>query len=207
MIESEHLDLVRRSARRLKARLPNTVELDDLVQAGMLGLLGALAAHDPQTGPFENYANIRVRGAMVDEVRKTTAWCRAARQSRVLSCEPAEFHEIEAPEESPPISAEEARALNAAIATLNARQRRFLDLYYRDELTLTQTAEVLQVTPSRACQMHRAVLSKLRAVLEHPTPIAHPNPIATESMSQIHRRPCEFESYPLALAYGWTVYK
>src|SRR5690606_24300853 len=63
--------LVKRIACHLAARLPASVEMDDLVQAGMLGLLEAAATFDPARGAsFETWAGIRIRGAMLDEVRK-----------------------------------------------------------------------------------------------------------------------------------------
>ena len=63
--------LVKRIAHHLTARLPSNVQLDDLVQAGMLGLLEAAGKFDGGRGAsFETYAGIRIRGAMLDEVRR-----------------------------------------------------------------------------------------------------------------------------------------
>ncbi|MFM7706828.1 MAG: sigma-70 family RNA polymerase sigma factor, partial [Gammaproteobacteria bacterium] len=66
-----HAELVKRIAYHLCARLPPSVEVDDLIQAGMLGLLEA-AAHfcDGKGATFETYAGIRIRGAMIDALRK-----------------------------------------------------------------------------------------------------------------------------------------
>lgn len=69
---TEHLVLVKRIAHHLIARLPASVELDDLMQAGLIGLLEAAANFDDSRGAtFETYAGIRIRGAMLDEVRKS----------------------------------------------------------------------------------------------------------------------------------------
>jgi RNA polymerase sigma factor FliA len=66
-----HATLVRRIAYHLKGRLPAAVQTDDLVQAGMLGLLEAARNFDPGQGAsFETYAGIRIRGAMLDEARR-----------------------------------------------------------------------------------------------------------------------------------------
>lgn len=66
-----HVDLVKRIACHLTGRLPATVDLNDLLQAGMIGLLEAGRNFDPSRGAsFETYAGIRIRGAMLDEVRK-----------------------------------------------------------------------------------------------------------------------------------------
>lgn len=68
---SENIDLVKRIAHHLSARLPSNVELDDLFQAGMIGLLEAAGNFDPTKGAsFVTFAGIRIRGAMLDEVRK-----------------------------------------------------------------------------------------------------------------------------------------
>jgi RNA polymerase sigma factor for flagellar operon FliA len=62
--------LVKRIALHLSHRLPPTVELDDLLQAGTLGLLEAARKFNPSEGAsFETFAGIRIRGAMIDEVR------------------------------------------------------------------------------------------------------------------------------------------
>lgn len=63
--------LVKRIAYHLLARLPSSVQVDDLMQAGMIGLLEASRKFDHGKGAsFETYAGIRIRGAMLDEVRK-----------------------------------------------------------------------------------------------------------------------------------------
>jgi len=67
-----HADLVRRIAHQLGARLPACVEVDDLIQAGMIGLLDAARSYDATQGAsFETYASIRIRGAMIDDVRRS----------------------------------------------------------------------------------------------------------------------------------------
>ncbi|MCD9034001.1 RNA polymerase sigma factor FliA [Luteimonas sp. Y-2-2-4F] len=66
-----HAELVRRIAHHLAARLPASVEVDDLIQAGMIGLLEASRSYDADQGAsFETYASIRIRGAMIDEIRR-----------------------------------------------------------------------------------------------------------------------------------------
>jgi RNA polymerase sigma factor for flagellar operon FliA len=65
-----HADLVRRIAYHLCARLPSSVDIDDLVQAGMIGLLEAAGQfQDGKGASFETYAGIRIRGAMLDSLR------------------------------------------------------------------------------------------------------------------------------------------
>lgn len=68
---ARHAELVKRIAYHLAGRLPPQVEVDDLVQAGMLGLLEAAAHFTSDRGAsFETYAGIRIRGAMLDALRK-----------------------------------------------------------------------------------------------------------------------------------------
>lgn len=66
-----HALMVKRIAHHLLLRLPYSVQLDDLIQAGMLGLLEAVRHYDATKGAsFETYAGIRIRGHMLDEVRR-----------------------------------------------------------------------------------------------------------------------------------------
>ncbi len=70
-VVAEHADLVKRIAFHLMNRLPDHIQAEDLIQAGMIGLLEAVRAFDPTQGAsFETYAGIRIRGAMLDEVRR-----------------------------------------------------------------------------------------------------------------------------------------
>lgn len=67
----QYLPLVRRIAHHLMARLPSSVVVDDLIQAGVIGLIDAIQKYDTTKGAsFETYAGIRIRGAMIDEVRR-----------------------------------------------------------------------------------------------------------------------------------------
>ena len=69
---SKHAALVKRIAYHLMSRLPPSVQADDLIQAGMIGLLEASRNYDAKQGAsFETYAGIRIRGAMLDEIRRT----------------------------------------------------------------------------------------------------------------------------------------
>ncbi len=66
-----HATLVKRIAHHLMARLPASVLVDDLIQAGMIGLLEASRNFDGSKGAsFETFAGIRIRGSMLDEIRK-----------------------------------------------------------------------------------------------------------------------------------------
>ena len=66
-----HAPLVKRIAYHLMARLPASVQVDDLIQSGMIGLMEAAKNFDGSKGAsFETFAGIRIRGAMLDEMRR-----------------------------------------------------------------------------------------------------------------------------------------
>ncbi len=68
---TRHAELVKRIAYHLAGRLPPSVDVADLIQAGMLGLLEAASNYAANRGAsFETYAGIRIRGAMIDALRK-----------------------------------------------------------------------------------------------------------------------------------------
>lgn len=75
-----HRPLVRRIARRIAGQLPADIELDDLVQAGLIGLNDAIGRFDQGHGvPFDSYAARRIQGAMFDSLRSTDALGRTLR--------------------------------------------------------------------------------------------------------------------------------
>jgi RNA polymerase sigma factor FliA len=70
----EHLPIVRYLARRIHERLPQHVEMEDLVSAGILGLMDAFSKFDPNKKvQFRSYAQFRIRGAILDSLR-TLDW-------------------------------------------------------------------------------------------------------------------------------------
>ena len=75
--------LVRRLASQMIAKLPANVELDDLIQAGMIGLMDALARYETGHGAqFETFATQRIRGAMIDELRGSDWLPRSVRRNQ-----------------------------------------------------------------------------------------------------------------------------
>lgn len=210
--------LVKRIAYHLMSRLPPTVQIDDLIQSGMIGLLEASKNYDASQGAsFETYAGIRIRGAMLDEIRKGD-WAprslhrkvreiskvvaeieaetgRDARDSEVASrmnmdldsyyqtLQDATSHKVfsfedlpskddvlseglyeRIPEPSENVEKEKFKnALAQAIASLPERERLVMSLYYREELNLRETGEVMGVSESRVCQIHSQALVRLKA--------------------------------------------
>ena len=79
---NKHAVLVKKLAYQLKAKLPPSVELDDLIQAGMMGLLDAINRYEDTHGAqFETYAAQRIRGSMLDELRSADWLPRSVRKS------------------------------------------------------------------------------------------------------------------------------
>jgi len=124
-IES-YLPLVKRIAWHLKGRLPESVMVDDLIQAGVVGLIEAMQNFRADQGAtFETYAGIRIRGAMLDEIRRGD-WT------------PRSVHK-------------KARAVSEAIAVVEAREgREARDEEVAEELglTLAEYHKILQDTNS-----------------------------------------------------------
>lgn len=70
LLMEHYRDLVRYAAERLHSKLPDKVELDDLISAGIFGLMDAIDAYDPERGvKFETYCAPRIKGSILDELR------------------------------------------------------------------------------------------------------------------------------------------
>jgi RNA polymerase sigma factor for flagellar operon FliA len=111
---TEHAPLINRIAYHLICRLPPSVQVEDLQQAGIIGLLEAARNYDPSLGAsFHTYAGIRVRGAMLDELRKTDWVPRSVhRKTRQLT---KAIQEIERREGRPARDVEIAAEMQIAI--------------------------------------------------------------------------------------------
>ena len=94
---SSHADLVKRIAYHLMNRLPPSVQVEDLIQAGMIGLLEAGRNYDAGQGAsFETYAGIRIRGAMLDEIRRSDWTPRSVhRKARMVAEAMREIEHVE----------------------------------------------------------------------------------------------------------------
>ncbi|MFO1196928.1 MAG: RNA polymerase sigma factor FliA [Burkholderiaceae bacterium] len=127
--------MVRRVATQLIAKLPANVELDDLVQAGMIGLFDALSRYQADQGAqFETFAMQRIRGAMLDELREADWLPRSVRRNQ-RTIEGA-IRRLEQRLKRPPTEREVAGELGMAI---DAYQQMLADargaqLVYLDEL-------------------------------------------------------------------------
>src|SRR5688572_25699016 len=141
----QYLPLVKYNGERIWSRLPEGVDLDDLISAGVFGLMDAINAFDMSRGvKFETYCVPRIRGAMLDELR-TMDWV-------------------------PRLVRSKASRLNEAIKFLEARlgrtpsrnERLVIILYYYEELTMKEIGATLDLSESRVSQMHSAIVQRLQ---------------------------------------------
>ncbi len=79
----KYLPLVKKIAFNLKKRLPPNIQTDDLIQDGYIGLLGVLQKYDPSQGePFKTYASIRIRGTILDGLRRLSTQPRSVMKNK-----------------------------------------------------------------------------------------------------------------------------
>jgi RNA polymerase sigma factor for flagellar operon FliA len=174
-----YLPLCRRIARATKV-LPTAARgAEDLEAAGVVGLIQAVDRFDPSLGiPFEGYAALRVRGAILDEVRRLDELTRDARrlareddqraavsleflQERGEMGDPAEIAEVDARTALDGLRDDVERAL----AVIPLRERSILASYYSDGLTLAAIGRRLGVSEARVSQLHARAIAQLRSVL------------------------------------------
>jgi len=109
-----YLPFVRRIAGRIARRLPHSVDIDDLMGAGTIGLMEALDRFDPQGGrSFETYAEFRVKGAILDELRRCDPLNRSARSTHNRLA--AKTAELTSQFGRPPEAEEVAAALQTSV--------------------------------------------------------------------------------------------
>lgn len=111
----QHLALVKRTALYLRARVPAYIELNDMIQLGMLGLLDARKNFDPAMGiGFESFARIRIRGAIIDEARRLSKITRLAIRNK--KSHEAALHALSGTLGREPTSREIAEHLGLSVA-------------------------------------------------------------------------------------------
>jgi RNA polymerase sigma factor for flagellar operon FliA len=210
------LPLVRRAAWHINGRGRDGLEIEDLMQAGILALTECAQRHaGPTEDGFAAYAKIRVRGAMLDEVRRIAHDSRTARArrseyeralamlrgslgrepsraelARAMEVSDAELLAIEgsgvrltpiddaydetslafASNDPDPFEAlcasEDRERLIRAMTALPDRLKLVLQLFFVEELNLTEIAAVLEVSVPRVHQLRAKALKDLRALLE-----------------------------------------
>ncbi len=203
--------LVKRIVRQLNSQVAGAIDRDDMEQIGLIGLLEALRRYGTPDETFGSYASLRIRGAILDELRRQDWRPRAVRQqshklrdgvralTRKLGREPneqeivtglsltpeqyqayqldenaeliASFDEVlqeTVGQDSAPGPEEQLmvrRSLEQALRSLDEREQRVVQMYYEFELSYKEIAAVLDLTDARVCQLNKAALNKMKAVL------------------------------------------
>jgi RNA polymerase sigma factor for flagellar operon FliA len=110
----EHLPLVRTVVGRLAMSLPSHVDTDDLYSSGLVGLLNAVRQFDPKGGSsFESYARVRIRGAVVDELRRLD-WVPRSVHDKARKVQAA-LAQLEQAQGGPPTDEQMAGALKLSV--------------------------------------------------------------------------------------------
>ncbi len=211
--------LVKLVAGRLSMYLGHNVEYDDLVSYGIFGLIDAIDKFDAEKNvKFETYASLRIRGAILDQIRKMDWIPRTVRQrqrkieeamkavemrtgktasdeelaaelglsgeelcnwqSQLKVTNVVSLNEFDEQGTEPAIDAshnqhfaqpeeviEEAelkKTLAEALELLTEKERRVIELYYYEELTLKEISKILEVSESRISQLHTKALLRMR---------------------------------------------
>jgi len=219
----EHLPQVRLIARRIHERLPGSVNLEDLISTGILGLISAIDRYRPDQGvKLKTYAEYKIRGAILDSLRGLD-WAPRQQRRRSKQIEQAvavleqrlkrapteeeiaaelglsleEYQEwlsdirglnlgsldasagdeggrdllrfVAGSEEDWPSRQLERkelhRLLKTAISRMPYMERTVLGLYYQEELTLREIAEIVKLHESRVSQLKTQAIIRLRAFL------------------------------------------
>jgi RNA polymerase sigma factor FliA len=112
-----HSNMVRRIAWHVFARMSSSVELEDLIQTGLMALIECAASYEDRGFAFATYASTRVRGAMIDQLRKEARMTRSAMAGRRKLSETR--HGLERQLMRPPTAIEMAEALGVEMAAYN----------------------------------------------------------------------------------------
>ena len=207
----EYAQLVRLVAGRLSMYLGHNVEYDDLVSYGIFGLIDAIDKFNLEKNvKFETYASLRIRGAILDQIRKMDWIPRSVRQRQrkideamkqiemrtgktasdeelakqlgltdeelcswqtqlkvtnvvslnelIDSVHPVRFSQPEEVVEE----AELKEKLAESLELLTEKERRVIELYYYEDMTLKEISKILEVSESRISQLHTKALNKMR---------------------------------------------
>ena len=134
---SSELQTVRKIAYYFHGRVKGAVEADDLIQVGYLGLIDASQKYVKKPGvTFTSYAKIRIRGAIVDYLRRSSNLCRTTIAMK--------------------------QGLRKQLSKLSEREALVMQLYYVEELNVYEIAKILEVTTGRVSQIKKSAIGNLR---------------------------------------------
>ena len=177
-----HIPLVRHIVASFVRRLPANVLRDDLVAAGVLGLVDSLRKNGGDGGAtFESYARIRIRGAILDELRAQDWLPRRARWAAegkpgheatvvaVIGLDEAHERAVvddDARDASTLLEEmDDARRLAEVVAQLPPRERLIVQMHYFQGVRFKDIGETLGVSEPRVSQLHSRAIGQLRKLL------------------------------------------
>lgn len=160
-----YLPVATRMAGQMAARFNQRQHLDDLVQHAALGLREAIGTFDPTRGAaFEAYCGLRVRGAMLDFLRRSRFDARRWREDRLrligLKHEDAAIADPRSHDPADPVTVRDLREF--LLRGLSTIERHVILLYYYENRSLREIGEALNLCESRVSQIHQRVLNRMR---------------------------------------------
>jgi RNA polymerase sigma factor for flagellar operon FliA len=178
----EYRPLVNKIAGGFQRRLPRHVLREDLVAAGMAGLWDAIRKHgDTADEGFEWYVRVRIRGAILDELRSQDWLSRRARAAAEASgqsipphvvhlddmCEPEQARCLGSTSQgdSEIVQRDERAALARAVQQLPERERFIVSEHYFGEVKFKSLSETLGVSEPRVSQLHSRAMKRLREIV------------------------------------------
>lgn len=175
-IVAEHLELVRNLARSMRRHAP-TVDLEDLIGYGTVGLMKAARTWRPDGGAcFKTWAHYKITGEIMDSLRRD-GWysrsdvayyhARGEQRIRFVDVETADREPARRPAPDDELDARRRHhRVRAALANLDGTDRRLLKLMYTDpDLNLVQAAARLGIGKSWACRIRQRAIAQLREAL------------------------------------------
>jgi RNA polymerase sigma factor FliA len=157
------MPLVFMAAKRAIRHLPSSVQFDDLVAAGTIGLLDAMRRSPNRGSSFSAYARVRIRGAILDELRSQDWLSRRARK-RLPDTVFLELFD-HAVEDSPQERAVLRASIARAIVKLPLREAEIVSGYYIEGVSFSEIAKRLKISQARVSQLHSQAMDRLRAEL------------------------------------------
>ncbi len=161
---AQHSDLVKKIAYHIHSRLPSSVQISDLLQAGMIGLLEAAKNYRYDKGcSFTTFASIRIRGAIIDDIRRGDWIPRSVyKNSRAVS---QAIHQLEHELGRMPLDHEVAKKLDVDMEQyhLMLRDSGSCELFCFEDYESTMTSETTEDNPSE--QIDRAELKN--SLMDH----------------------------------------
>jgi len=225
---TRYMPLIKKLAGKLSIALPPSLDEEDLVGSGIIGLIEAWERYESSRGvQFSTYATWRIKGAMIDEIRRSSpaprsffnqfrqvheaeeklrqalnrepereevasalgwspstveqVWANynlmtvVSLEKVILSSDGEESLKLEgviaSPEQTPEevlTDKEQIERLAAALDKLPSRERLMLSLFYYEELTKKEIAELMKVSAARISQLHARAVERLREILADP---------------------------------------